>query len=368
MSFMSSIKPSSMPPFSFSCASALQQSTAMSPTSHNQFHRVTTSILRCSQLFGAAPFPFPLRTHSRWHRPAQRKKTIDTVLRTAQLVWKVCLAAVYCWCLLLWKSLPLPPTATVFSNILENLNHVLRAMILVAILGLGRYLNGKFAGVLMQLGTIGHLLEQHGFRMDFRRLGREHKLILVTMLVLNAVEVSFYYAADDGWTVLSVLGAFYLPYWITLLRITQYWHTAGMIQQILQRINRMIKSANESENKELLQVAHCLISQIFNLINQTVDSFGFELLTMTLSGILSISLAFYDAHFLYFLEVFGQRDYCLVVGYITWSTIHFYLLGLTLAPQSRVKAQVVSDCFNVSVCFTIISYFLSAKKDCSERG
>lgn len=315
----------------------------------SEFEQLTFSMLKLSQLFGAAPYP--LEISSQLMQNTIWRKIKEIVLRFSLQIWRSALFFVLCWNVLEFVAHFDGWQLSFFSRFLYSVVHAIHVVVFAVIVFFSHRKVGTFyRNLVPKLERILDELKLYGMKVNLRKRMKVHRRIVTVSLILIVLFSSVdYFSRTSTWMWFMSFAVFLLPYWVTILYLLQYFYVMGISCQIFKTIQRIIKDHSLTQlldypiqrhvrfNVEFLRKTTYSVTV---LVQDTIDTFGFILLAETLDVLVNMTVALFEFHQFYNVDVTNIEDALYLVCSVIWIGMQINLLMLILLPQSAVNYEV----------------------------
>lgn len=315
----------------------------------SEFEQLTFSMLKLSQLFGAAPYPLEISSHPMQN--TTRDKMKELVLRFSLLVWRFALFFMLCWNVHEFVAQFDGWQLSFFSKFLYSVVHTIHVVVLAVIFFFSHRKVGTFyRNLVPKVERILDELKFHGINVNSRKRMTVHcRFVMVMVILIVSFSSVDYFSRSSTWMWFMSFAAFLLPYWVTILYLLQYFYAMGISCQIFRSIQRMIKYHSlthstdypiERDMRFNLEFLRKATYSVTLLVQDATDTFGFILLAEALDILVNMAVALFEFHQFYNVNVIKIEDALYLVCSVIWIFMQTYLLLLILLPQSAVNYEV----------------------------
>lgn len=297
-----------------------------------QYEQVATAVLRCAQLFGAAPYSVDLASFS---APKYRHKWIEISLQAIQTLWTLILFILACegsrYFFVASLRLPIFTTAVRYLFLSSNL----LSMVLICVFC--RILKSRYRQFSTSIGGLLYAFHQDGYEIDVPKLWRNHRSIVIAAGLFLPIDVAFLTSANPAYDLFSLV-SLKIPELIVILSLNQQWFALGLIVEMLRFCDREFRKVGEQKKKLIILQRRVRI--LCKLADEITQLFGAVSLLQLLRIIANSTMALSGIGFNFKLKHDTQTFTLLHLFFFMEITIVLLKLALITYRQHCLKREV----------------------------
>lgn len=302
-----------------------------------QYEQVATAVLRCSQLFGAAPFPVDLASFT---APKYRHQWIVTGLQIVQTLWALILFVLSCegsrYFFVASLRLPIFTTAIRYLFLSSNL------LSMVLILVFCRIFKSRYRHFSTKIEGLLYAFHQEGYEVNIPRLWRNNLSIVIAAGLFLTIDVVFLTSANPAYDLMS-LTCIKIPEFIVVLSLSQQWFALGLIVEMLRFCDQEIRKIGKQKTKLIILQRRVRI--LCELADEITQLFGAVSVIQLLRVIANSTMALSGVGFNFKIKYDTQTFILLHLFFFMEVTIVLLKLVLITYRQHCFKREVSAQLF-----------------------